>query len=209
MKTMPFSKRLLWVLLAVAIQCIYIPTSQATSGGIAPKLPIDVIPVYPIWVIPYYFTYLFWLFGIYWILFKLDDRSFRAALAGALLAISIGAATFVFFPTYIELPVVTGTDIFSQMLRAIQIAGGTHAALPSAHNYVSMLITAFAIHWYPRLRWVWIVILVSIALSTLLTGQHYILDMVTGLALGWAGFRFGLWWAARQPQDLLTDQKGS
>jgi membrane-associated phospholipid phosphatase len=205
----PRSKRFLWMLAPIALQMIYFPTSQATSGGIAPKLPIDVIPVYPVWVVPYYFTYLFWMFAIYWVLFKLDDRSFRAALAGALFTISIGAAAFVFFPTYVELPVITGMDIFSQMLRAVQVAGGTHAALPSAHNYMTMLIVAFAIHWYPRGRWWWIVILTTIAISTLLTGQHYILDAVTGLALGWAGFRFGLWWAARQPQDLLTDQKGT
>ena len=198
MDEIPLSRRLPWFLLIVAIQSVYFPVSQATSGGILPKLAIDVIPVYPIWVVPYYFTYAVWSFAIYWTLFKFDARSFRAAIAGTLLAVSVGALTFLFFPTYIELPVIVGNDIFSVMLRTIQLAGGTHAALPSAHNYGTMLVTAFAIHFYPRGRWFWIAIVVTIALSTLFTGQHYILDVVTGLALGFVGYKFGVWWTGRK-----------
>lgn len=204
MNEIPMTKRWMWVGLAVAIQCIYFPTSQATSGGIAPKLPIDVFPVYPVWVVPYYFTYLFWLFAILWTLYKLDDRSFRAVIAGILLVVSVGAAAFVFFPTYIDLPRIPGDDVFSQMLRAIQVAGGTHAALPSAHNYVTMLIVAFASRLYPKYRWLWLTILALIALSTLFTGQHYILDVVTGLALGWAGYKFGWYFVERRERELAA-----
>ena len=193
----PLAKRWLWVLLAAAIQSIYFPTSQATSGGILPKLAIDVIPVYPVWVVPYYLTYAVWAFAIYWTVYKLDAQAFRAVITGTLLAVSVGAFTFVFFPTYIELPIIVGDDIFSVLLRAIQVAGGTHAALPSAHNYGTMLVSAFASHFYPRKRWFWIVVVVTISLSTLFTGQHYILDAVTGLALGFMGYKFGIWWTGR------------
>jgi len=44
----------------------------------------------------------------------------------------------------------------------------------------------------------WIVILIIIPLSTLFTGQHYILDVVAGFAVGWVGYRFGLWWVDRK-----------
>jgi membrane-associated phospholipid phosphatase len=197
MNGLTFKKRIGLLLVVVAIQSIYIPTSLAVSGGIAPKLPIDVFPVYPIWVVPYYLCYPLWLFALLWALFKLDARVFRAAVAAAIIATSIGALTFTFFPTYVVLPTITGADVFSSMLRAIQIAGGTHAALPSAHNYITMLIASFAIHLYPRQRFLWIAVVVIVALSTLFTGQHYILDVVAGLTVGWAGYRFGLWWADR------------
>ena len=187
----PLLKRILWMLVPVAIQMIYFPTSQATSGGIAPKLPIDVIPVYPIWVIPYYLCYPLWLFGMIWALLKFDDRAFRALIAAALFTLGIGNLTFIFFPTYVDLPVIPGADIFSALLRAIQVAGGTHAALPSAHNYMTMLLSAFAIRLHPRQRWFWIVVVAVIAMSTLFKGQHYILDVVAGLLLGWLGYKFG------------------
>jgi membrane-associated phospholipid phosphatase len=138
------------------------------------------------------------LFGITWALIKLDDRAFRSFIAAALFTVGIGNLTFIVFPTYVDLPLITGNDIFSEMLRTIQVAGGTHAALPSAHNFITMLLSAFAIHLYPRQRWLWIGIVVTVALSTLFTGQHYILDVVAGLALGWLGFRFGLWWVERK-----------
>ncbi len=197
MKTIPVLKRLPWVMAVIAIQFVYFPTSQVASGGIEPKLPIDVFPVYPVWIVPYVLCYPLWLFGIFWALFKLDARSFRAGIAAALFTVSVGALTFIFFPTYVVLPAITGADIFSDMLRWVQSAGGTHAALPSAHNYMTMLMSAFAIHFYPRQRWFWIAVIVIVALSTLFTGQHYILDVLAGLGLGWVGVRFGRWFVER------------
>jgi hypothetical protein len=79
MNELSLKKRIGLLLIAVAIQGIYVPTSLATSGGFAPKLPIDVFPVYPIWVVPYYLCYPLWLFAMLWALFKLDAHSFRNA----------------------------------------------------------------------------------------------------------------------------------
>ncbi len=187
----PLSKRLLWMLVLGVIQSIYFPTSQAASGGIAPRLPIDVFPVIPIWVVPYYLIYLVWGFGAYWALFKLDARTFRASIAAALFTATVGVLTYIFFPTYIDLPTIPGDDLFAVMLRAVQVAGGTHAALPSAHNYLTMLMSAFAMRLYPQQRLLWIAVVGIVALSTLFTGQHYILDVVTGLTLGWIGYKIG------------------
>jgi membrane-associated phospholipid phosphatase len=36
---------------------------------------------------------------------------------------------------------------------------------------------------------------VIVSLSTLFTGQHYILDVLGGYLVALAGYRFGLWWA--------------
>ena len=57
--TVPFSiaRRFLYILIIIGIQMIYIPTSNRDLGGIEPRLPIDVFPIWPVWVVPYVLCY--------------------------------------------------------------------------------------------------------------------------------------------------------
>ena len=198
MNGLTFKKRIGLLLVAAAIQSLYGPTSQWMTGGFAPRIPLDaLIPIWPAWVAAYAACYPLWLAAFLFAAWKMESRLFRALMAACYLTFSLGILTFVLFPTYVDLPTLTGTDVFSELLRQIQIAGGRYDALPSGHIYITALLALFYSLWHPRLRWLWIVILVIISLSTLFTGQHYILDVVTGLAVGWVGYRFGLWWADR------------
>lgn len=164
-----------------------------------PKLPWDVIPIYPIWVVPYVLCFPLWISCAIWAIAKMESRLFREFIPAALFTVSVGVVTFIIFPTYIDLPGIEGTDIFSELLRQIQILGGSYDAFPSAHLYMTTLFSLFYARWYPRLRLLWLGILIVVGLSTLFTGQHYILDVIGGIFLGWVGYRFGLWWAAERP----------
>jgi len=196
------SKRLLLVFLACCIQLVYIPTSNRIAGGIAPRLPIDIFPIWPIWVLPYVLCYILWFAGIAWIIFRGDDRQFRSFIAACLLTFGLGALTFMFFPTYVERASLVGSDLFTFLLRAIHEDWGRYAALPSGHVYITTLLALFFSRWYPRFKSLWILILVIVSLSTLFTGQHYILDVLGGYLVALAGYGFGLWWAGG-----LTAQK--
>jgi membrane-associated phospholipid phosphatase len=79
---------------------------------------------------------------------------------------------------------------------------GRYDAFPSGHIYITTLLALFFSHWYPRQKLAWILILVIVSLSTLFTGQHYILDVLGGYAVAFSGYRFGLWWTG-----FLPDQK--
>ena len=72
------NKRILFVILVCCIQMIYVPTSNRVTGGIEPKLSIDVFPVWPIWVLPYVSCYFLWLSSMAWVILKAEDRLFRA-----------------------------------------------------------------------------------------------------------------------------------
>jgi membrane-associated phospholipid phosphatase len=173
---------------------IYIPTSNRLEGGIEPRLPIDIFPVSTIWVLPYILCYLLWLTSITWILFKAEDRAFRSFIIGCMLTFGLGALTFIFFPTYVRPAALEGTDIFTNILRAIHENWGRYDAFPSGHVYITTLLALFFSRWYPRYKPLWFVIVVVVSLSTLFTAQHYILDVLGGYLVALAGYHFGLWW---------------
>ncbi|HEX6033076.1 MAG TPA: hypothetical protein VFY83_01535, partial [Anaerolineales bacterium] len=122
------NKRLLLVFLVCCIQMIYIPTSNQVSGGIEPRLPIDIFPIWPIWVLPYVFCYIFWVGSIVWVLTKVEDRHFRSLIAACILTFGLGAATFIIFPTYVRPADLQGSDLFTLLLRHFHEDLGRYAA---------------------------------------------------------------------------------
>ena len=187
-------KRVLLVAGVLLVQSIYAPTSLFLIGGIEPKLPIDIFPLWIVWVIPYALCYPLWAFALIWMIWKMDEAMFRKTIAGLFFVCTLGVSIFILFPTYVVQPELHGTDILSNTLRSIQIAGGDHDALPSAHIYTTVLLALFYHEWYPRYKWLWMCIVVIVSLATLFTKQHYIADVLAGYLTGWLGYRFGLWW---------------
>ena len=187
------------MVLACGIQLTYLPTSFRTTGGVEPKLPLDIFPLWPIWVLPYILCYPLWLGSITWIILKMEARLFRAWLAACVVTFVIANAIFVFFPTYVRQMTIQGNDIFNILLRMLHEEGGRYSAFPSGHVYITTLLSLFFSRWYPRQKFLWIVILLLVSLSTLYTGQHYILDVLGGYGLALAGYYFGLWWTGFIP----------
>jgi membrane-associated phospholipid phosphatase len=205
--TLNLNKRLLLIFLACCIQMIYIPTSNRISGGIEPRLPIDIFPVWPIWVLPYVLCYIFWVSSAIWIVMKTEDRRFRSFIAACLLTFGLGALIFIVFPTYVRPIDLQGNDLFTLLLRLFHEELGRYAAFPSGHVYITTLIILFFSHWYPRFKSIWLSILILVSLSTLFTGQHYILDVLGGYVVALAGYYFGHWWAGFRDTQKRTDKR--
>jgi membrane-associated phospholipid phosphatase len=187
-------KRLLWIALIWAIQLIYLPTSARLTGGIEPKLPIDIFPLWPVWVVPYVLCYPLWIAGFAWAAFKMSDRMFRAFTVACLFTVSISVAIFLTFPTYVPAARLYGSDIFTFILRFLHEGAGRYNALPSGHIYITALLVIFYSVWYPRYKYIWIVTLVIVSFSTLFTAQHYILDVLAGLLVAALGYYVGIKW---------------
>jgi membrane-associated phospholipid phosphatase len=207
--TLAIGKRLLWIALIWAIQLIYLPTSERMTGGIAPKLPIDIFPIWPVWVIPYVLCYPLWFAGFAWAVFRMSDRMFRAFALAFLVTCSLSIAIFLIFPTYVPQAEVYGNDIFSSLLRFFHEGTGRYNALPSGHIYISTLLTFFYGLWYPRYKPVWILMLVIVSFSTLFTAQHYILDIVGGLLVAALGYYLGLRWSGYSSTQLPSAEKAA
>lgn len=207
--TLTRSKRFVFVFLVCCIQMIYIPTTNRVAGGIEPKLPIDVFPIWPIWVLPYVLCYILWFAGIIWIIFIGEDRQFRSLIAACMLTFGLGALTFIFFPTYVKPVALQGSDVFTLILRIFHEQTGRYAALPSGHVYITTLLALFFGRWYPRFKFLYILILIVVSLSTLFTGQHYILDVIGGYLVALVGYYFGLRWVGSYPaQKQISKRPG-
>ena len=201
------NKRVLIFILVYCVQLIYIPTSNRLTGGIEPKLSIDIFPIWSIWVLPYVLCYVFWLASIIWIILKMEDRLFRSFIAACILAFSIGSTTFIFFPTYVKPATLAGNDCFTLLLRIIHENWGRYDAFPSGHVYITTLLALFFSRWYPQRKFLWILISIIVSFSTLFTGQHYVLDVLGGYAVAFAGYHFGLWRAGFYPAQKRSNKR--
>jgi membrane-associated phospholipid phosphatase len=197
--TFTVNKRILLFLLIYSIQLIYIPTSERVTGGIEPKLSIDIFPIWAIWVIPYLLCYALWLCSVIWIILNTEDRVFRSFLAACIFTFTFGVLIFIFVPTYVKPATLPGNDILTSLLRMLHEKWGRYDAFPSGHIYITTLLALFFSRWYPRWRWLWILILVVVSFSTLFTGQHYVLDVIGGYGVAFSGYQFGLWWTGFLP----------
>lgn len=183
-----------------AFQGLYFPLNQYQRGGVALLLPLDrLIPLAPVWVLPYMGTWVFWIATAFWFTWNLDDETFRGMAAGLALVVVAGMTAFAFYPTYVVRPAVSGSSWAETLLCWVYAHDGTYNAFPSGHVYITTLGALFLTRVRPHLNWLWALIVAVVAASTVLTGQHHMLDPLGGLLLGWLGYRFGLWVMDRTP----------
>jgi membrane-associated phospholipid phosphatase len=145
----------------------------------------SAIPVVPIFVIPYdslqpyiYATLILFLF--------FRSKYFQSACLAMITIWFISYAFYYFLQSEVIRPVLTGTDTFSKMVMNVYAGDNAYNDFPSLHTSLS---TILAIHWVKVNRplgillGIWTALIVA---STLLVKQHYIADMIFGLALAFA-----------------------
>jgi membrane-associated phospholipid phosphatase len=142
----------------------------------------SAIPVIPIFVIPYnslqpyiYATLILFL------LFK--NKYFQSAALAMITVWMISYGFYYFLQSEVVRPVLTGTDTFSKMVMAVYAGDNAFNDFPSLHTSLS---TILAIHWMRVNKTLGIILSIWTALivaATLFIKQHYIADMIFGLAL--------------------------
>jgi membrane-associated phospholipid phosphatase len=147
------------------------------------ETPLDrALPVVPIFAIPY--VSLIPYVGVSLLAFLfVRARVYRSAAITMIIVWFISYACYFFLQSYIARPAITGTDPFSAMVRSIYAADRPYNDLPSLHTSLSTII---AIHWWRIDRRIGIAAAIWTALivmSTVLIKQHYVADVVAGLAL--------------------------
>jgi membrane-associated phospholipid phosphatase len=157
--------------------------------------PLDSwLPLVPIWTIPYVLSLAWWAGCFIWASLEMNPGLYRACVASTLFTMLTAYAFYLLYPTYVERPIIEGSSWQFDMLRHLYANDRAYNAFPSGHTYTSLLILFYWWIWQPRLRWPWLAIVSVILLSTLLTHQHYLVDLLGGLLWAVVGFYFGLWY---------------
>lgn len=166
---------------------LYIPVNRLISGGYNLKTDIDnYIPLLTIFVIPYLFGLIFWIFTIYKINLSKEEKLIKEFNLMIILASIVSVTIYVLIPTFVTRPVVIGTDIFSEILRFIYSNDQVYNAAPSGHTFYTILCFVGLNRLLPERKYLWEILSVLIIISTVLTKQHNFLDIVIGsiFALG-------------------------
>jgi len=196
-------RRVGWLITLLTIPWLYVPINRLAHGGIVFKTPLDnLIPLWPVWALPYQLSMIVWVICLTWAVTKMDYALLQALGIGALMAMLTSYVIYLLFPTYVERPVLTGNGWDIDLVRTIYNNDRAYNAFPSSHTYLTVLIALFWQRWHPGLWWLWSGFVVIVLLSTLFVRQHYLPDLVGGAALAWLGYRFGLWWVGREPAGV-------
>ena len=145
----------------------------------------DLIPVVGPFAIPYVSLRPF-VYGSALLFLLFRARIYRSAALSMTITLVVSYAFYAFAQSYIERPVLTGTDVFSQMIREVYAGDQPYNDFPSLHASLS---TIFAIHWWRVDRRIGPAVAIWVALivvSTVFVKQHYVADMVAGVLLAFA-----------------------
>jgi membrane-associated phospholipid phosphatase len=157
-------------------------------------LPIDdFVPFWPIWVVPYLMSLIWWLACFIWAAVDMEAWRYIALVAGAVFTMVTSYFVYIFYPTYVIRPEVVANDWASELVRILYANDRLYNAFPSGHTYTTMLILFFWWNWKPGYRVLWLLISVMIVLSTLFTGQHNLADPIGGVIWATLGYLFGMW----------------
>jgi membrane-associated phospholipid phosphatase len=170
-------------LMALVPVYLYIANGVAAGSVHRPEIWLDrALPVRPVWALVYGALYLFLIVLPVFVVREPEHirRTFLAYLAVWITAYVI----FMVYPTVAPRPVrVIGRGFASWGLRFLYDADPPYNCFPSlhvAHSFVSAL-TCYPVH---RRVGAFATVAASIvALSTLFTKQHYVLDVVAGVLL--------------------------
>jgi membrane-associated phospholipid phosphatase len=124
--------------------------------------------------------------------FILRSRQQIAALLGTLAAvIAVGGVSFLIFPGELLFPPPGDMGDWTGLVQFAKRLALSHNLMPSLHvalSTVCLLVYASRAGWVGKLMLA--LAAVVIGLSALLLHQHYLIDVITGYALAWAGTRW-------------------
>ncbi len=185
--------RFFWLTVILLSLALYFPINRIAHGGMQLSLSIDrLVPMFPLAIVPYLLGDVLFIGLPIWAAIRAKPNEFASYTISILLATGISYIIYLTFPTFVTRPEIASTDVFSSMLRLMYQTDKVYNAAPSGHAIYTTLSFLYLSKWKPRYRLIWLAGALLILVSTLLTGQHYVLDVISGVALALPAYIVGL-----------------
>jgi membrane-associated phospholipid phosphatase len=190
----------IWLVIILVMILLYLPINRWTHTGVTLETGIDhSIPLIPPFIIPYLIGSLVFIGLPIWAALRVKAGEFESYALSILAATIISYIIYLVLPTYVNRPEISAQDFFSRSIAMLYQADKIYNAAPSGHTFYSVLSAIYLSRWKPKLAWVWITGALLILASTLLTRQHNILDLISGL-----GLALGVYFAVRYIRSKWT-----
>jgi membrane-associated phospholipid phosphatase len=179
------TSNLFLLLLVFVVLTLYIQINRFTnSSAHVHSIPLDArIPFVPLAIVPYLSFFLL----MPWTLFSfLSEREqlYRQMCYSIIIVCLVSYSIYLLYQTTITRPTVTELGFIDSLVSFVYRIDPPYSCFPSLHSSISTII---AVHWVrSRSRTKYLVLFwsVIIIVSTLMTKQHYLLDVVGGITLG-------------------------
>ncbi len=175
------------VVLLLLVPC-YIAIAETMPGRAlhAPEISLDrAIPLQPAWAIVYGAVYLFLILLPVFVIRQ--PEQIRRTFITFLTIWSVAYVFFFVYPTRAPRPdTVAGEGFAVWGLRFLYSADPPYNCFPSLHVAHSFASAIACSRVHRKVGVAALTAAVLVAIATLLTKQHYVLDVIAGVALAWA-----------------------
>ena len=185
----------IWLLVLLLLFWAYFPLNNVREPIHSLETTVDDrIPLLPAFVFPYLSLYLLLVVSL-WRFAQAESKIFVITALAISLDLVISYLVFLFYQTQVERPVILGSDVSSSILRWVYSIDKPFNAFPSLHTSLSTLLALLWGRVGSRIQPIIALWAVLIIASTLFTKQHYIADVLGGVAVAlisyFAGVRLG------------------
>ena len=183
--------KFLWILLSVTLILfsLYLPINSSSGFVLSFKTPIDdLIPLWSPFLL-IYISYFGFVVFTYFYLVKKRIQILKVTLLALIIACIAAYLFYLFFQNGVERPVIKSRNVYDIFYTWINSWVAPYNAFPSLHVAISTICAISYFQIKSVLKWLMLVWVILIIASTVLTKQHYFLDVVSGLVLGVLSFK--------------------
>jgi membrane-associated phospholipid phosphatase len=185
----------IWVIVLLLLFLAYFPLNNTRGPIHSLELTVDDwIPLLPAFIFPYLSLYALLVISL-WRFLRAETRIFVIAALAISLDLVLSYLFFLFYQTQVERPVILGSDVSSSILRWLYSTDKPFNAFPSLHTSLSTLLVLLWGKAGSRIQPIIALWAAFIIASTLFTKQHYIADVLGGVAIALVSYygavRFG------------------